>query len=146
MRFASVGSRFGSMFIDGFILGVLKLVLLILAGIGGLDYGESQEMMFIPGILMYFAYMTYYFGNGHTPGMSAMKIKLIRTDGNPEIGYKTGFLRYLGMMVSSLVLFIGYLWILIDENKQGWHDKIAGVYVVVEDRFKLNGCSPQFRI
>jgi uncharacterized RDD family membrane protein YckC len=34
------------------------------------------------------------------------------------------------MIISGLILDLGYLWILIDENKQGWHDKIADTYVV----------------
>jgi len=36
------------------------------------------------------------------------------------------------MEISGVVLFLGYLWILIDKKKQGWHDKIARTYVVKE--------------
>jgi uncharacterized RDD family membrane protein YckC len=28
------------------------------------------------------------------------------------------------------VIFIGVIWVAFDPNKQGWHDKIAGTYVV----------------
>jgi uncharacterized RDD family membrane protein YckC len=28
------------------------------------------------------------------------------------------------------VILLGYVWILIDKKNQGWHDKIAGTYVV----------------
>jgi uncharacterized RDD family membrane protein YckC len=27
-------------------------------------------------------------------------------------------------------LFLGFFWILIDDRRQGWHDKIAGTCVV----------------
>jgi uncharacterized RDD family membrane protein YckC len=77
-------------------------------------------------------YFTYFFGNGQTLGMKAVKIKLCDTEGTYPIGYVKGFLRWIGMIISGLLIGIGYLWILIDENKQGWHDKIAGTYVVVE--------------
>jgi len=63
--------------------------------------------------------------------MKAAKIKLCGTDGTYPVGYGKGFLRWIGMNISSLVIGLGFLWILIDENKQGWHDKIAGTYVVV---------------
>ncbi|HNR59128.1 MAG TPA: RDD family protein [Methanothrix sp.] len=25
---------------------------------------------------------------------------------------------------------LGYIWVLFDKKRQGWHDKIAGTYVV----------------
>jgi len=82
------------------------------------------------GLAIYTGYFTYFLGNGQTIGMKAVKIKLCGTDGTYPIGYKKGFLRWVGMTISNLVIGLGYLWILIDENKQGWHDKMAGTYVV----------------
>jgi hypothetical protein len=32
--------------------------------------------------------------------------------------------------VISGILFLGYLWILFDNRRQGFHDKLAGTYVV----------------
>ena len=32
--------------------------------------------------------------------------------------------------LSSLPLFLGFLWIVFDSRKQGWHDKLAGTVVV----------------
>ena len=75
-------------------------------------------------------YFTYFFGKGQTPGMELVDIELCTVDGERSIGYKKGFLRSIGMIISSLAIGVGFLWILIDKNKQGWHDKIAGTYVV----------------
>ncbi|PXF56823.1 MAG: hypothetical protein C4B59_16285 [Candidatus Methanogaster sp.] len=77
---------------------------------------------------------TYFVGTGQTPGMKVMNVKPIRTDGDFEIGYGKGFLRWIGMLISALVLCLGFLWILIDKHKRGWYDKIAGVYVVAANR------------
>jgi len=41
-----------------------------------------------------------------------------------------GLIRYLGLFVSFLVLLIGVIWVAFDADKQGWHDKIAGTYVI----------------
>ena len=38
--------------------------------------------------------------------------------------------RYLSYLISTLPLGIGFLWIAIDPQRQGWHDKLAGTSVV----------------
>ncbi|RZB32622.1 MAG: hypothetical protein AEth_00300 [Candidatus Argoarchaeum ethanivorans] len=78
------------------------------------------------------SYFIYFFGKGQTIGMMMAKIKLCRTDGTHHIGYKKGAIRLIGMGISEAAIGLGFLWILIDKNRQGWHDKIAGTYVVAE--------------
>jgi uncharacterized RDD family membrane protein YckC len=36
----------------------------------------------------------------------------------------------IGKLVSYLAFGIGILWLIFDPKRQGWHDKIAGTYVV----------------
>lgn len=124
---ASAGSRLISYLIDGIILSVIGSVLNYASmGVGGT---VGSIILFLGGLISV-AYYTYFFGNGQTPGMIAMKIKLIGTDGTYPIGYGKGFLRWIGMIISAVVILLGYVWILIDKKRQGWHDKIAGTYVV----------------
>jgi uncharacterized RDD family membrane protein YckC len=40
------------------------------------------------------------------------------------------FARWIGRYVSALIIYIGYLWMLWDEEKQCWHDKLASDVVV----------------
>ena len=80
--------------------------------------------------LFIWIYPIYFFGKGQTIGMEIMRIKLCKTDGTYPIGYWDGFVRCIGMSISGAVFYLGYLWILIDKNNQGWHDKIADTYVV----------------
>jgi uncharacterized RDD family membrane protein YckC len=56
-------------------------------------------------------------------------IKVVSTDGSP-ITIGKAVLRYIGYIVSSLIFCLGFLWVIWDADKQGWHDKIAGTYVV----------------
>ena len=37
---------------------------------------------------------------------------------------------WIGKSISALVLSLGFLWILIDKENQGWHDKLMSTYVV----------------
>ncbi|MGC9514678.1 RDD family protein [Methanocrinis sp.] len=127
LNLAGAGPRLISYLIDGFIVGVIGSVLNYASmSIGG-AFGGILAFL---GVLVSAVYFAYFFGNGQTPGMTAMKIKLIGTDGTYPVGYGKGLLRWIGMIISAAVILLGYVWILIDKKNQGWHDKIAGTYVV----------------
>jgi uncharacterized RDD family membrane protein YckC len=38
--------------------------------------------------------------------------------------------RYIGYYINSFIFMLGWIWAIFDSNKQGWHDKLAGTYVV----------------
>lgn len=65
-----------------------------------------------------------------TPGKLAIGARIVdaRTGGKPSVGRFV--LRYLGYILSSIPLGLGFLWVAFDRRKQGWHDKIAGTVVV----------------
>lgn len=69
--------------------------------------------------------------NGQTIGKKAMKIKVVRED-RKALDYKTAIVRYVGYFISAPLFCLGFFWIIWDDKKQGWHDKIAGTYVVGE--------------
>ena len=77
--------------------------------------------------IAYFA--GFWVWRGQTPGKMAMGIKVIRTDSSP-LTLQYALLRYLGYIVSAIILFVGFIWIALDSRKQGIHDKIADTYVV----------------
>jgi len=129
MEKAGAGTRLVSYIIDAIILWIIGAIVGLIFMALGAGYVAAS---IIVGILISLGYFTYFFGNGQTPGMKVMKIKLCGTDGTYPIGYGKGFLRWIGMLISALVIYIGFLWILIDKDKQGWHDKIADTYVVLE--------------
>jgi uncharacterized RDD family membrane protein YckC len=64
-----------------------------------------------------------------TPGDMLMGLRIVRTDGK-RMNLRCALLRYLGCLLAALPLFLGFLWILVDDRRQGWHDKIAGTYVL----------------
>lgn len=78
--------------------------------------------------LAYFIGMWAFVG-GQTLGMKALGMKVVKTDGTP-VTIVTALLRYVGLIISFAVLFLGVIWIAFDKDKQGWHDKIASTYVV----------------
>ena len=51
----------------------------------------------------------------------------------PEVrddAYWVALLRYVGYIVSGIAIGLGFLWIIWDDKKQGWHDKIASTKVI----------------
>ena len=60
-----------------------------------------------------------------TPGKRALSIRVISFPDGGYIGYWRAFVRWGGRIVSALAIFIGYLWMLWDRERQTWHDKLA---------------------
>ena len=65
---------------------------------------------------------------GQTPGKYLMGLRIVRTDGD-RIKLWNGVRREVGYVLSG-ILFLGYLWILFDNRRQGFHDRLAGTLVV----------------
>ncbi|NDJ62357.1 MAG: RDD family protein [Chloroflexi bacterium] len=65
---------------------------------------------------------------GQTPGKALMGIRIYGKNGQ-RIGVWRAFVRYVGYWVSA-VLLLGYLWVLIDNRRQSFHDKLARTVVV----------------
>ena len=82
------------------------------------------------GLILSSVYFTYFHSaTGQSIGKGLLKIKAIQTSGEP-LNFKIAFIRWGGYFISGLAMYLGFLWVLFDKNKQGWHDKIAGTYVV----------------
>jgi uncharacterized RDD family membrane protein YckC len=65
---------------------------------------------------------------GQTPGKRLMGLRIVRTDGE-RITIGAAIRRWVGYWLSA-ILFLGYLWVLVDDRRQALHDKLAGTLVV----------------
>ncbi|MGI8903345.1 MAG: RDD family protein [Solirubrobacteraceae bacterium] len=115
--------RFGEYIIDSILLGVVNLVVdLVLKG--GVGIALS--------IILDIAYYVSLEGgpSGQTLGKRALGIRVVSFDTGGQLGYPRALIRYIGKIISGLVIFIGYLWMIWDPEKQTWHDKMASSVVV----------------
>ena len=79
--------------------------------------------------LIPFAYdIGFWLLAGQTPGKRVMGVRIVRSDGR-RLTAGNCVRRVIGYWFSS-VLFLGYLWVLVDNRRQGFHDKLAGTFVV----------------
>jgi len=67
--------------------------------------------------------------SGHTPGMFLMGVTVVTLDGG-HVSFWRAVVRVIGFYLSAFVFFLGFIWILIDNRRQGWHDKLAGTCVI----------------
>lgn len=120
------GTRFLAILIDGIGLAIIGSVLTSILYQG--DATASSGLTTVLGIA-YYCYFWSSYGKGQTLGMRALNVKVVKTDGS-YLDLVGAFLRYIGLIISCIPLFLGVLWVIFDAQKQGWHDKLAGTYVV----------------
>jgi uncharacterized RDD family membrane protein YckC len=65
---------------------------------------------------------------GQTLGKRVIGVRILRSDGT-RLHFGNALRREIGYVVSG-ILFLGFLWILFDNRRQGFHDKLAGTIVV----------------
>jgi uncharacterized RDD family membrane protein YckC len=66
---------------------------------------------------------------GQTPGKALMGLRVVTLQGRRLSPWRA-LLRIAAYLVSGLPLFLGFFWILVDDRRQGWHDKLAGTCVI----------------
>ena len=110
--------------IDGIILSAINTILMRIY-----FWGAPQTIIWLGHIIMFVYVIGFWAWRGQTLGKMLMGVKIIKTDGSP-VGIGRAILRYIGYLVSYIIILIGYLMVAWDSKKQGLHDKIAGTYVV----------------
>lgn len=99
--------------------------------VGGL-LALAQVQHLVPGLflLIWFVYhIGFWIWKGTTIGDIIVGIKCIRTDGQP-MNAATAVVRALSSVFSAMAFGLGFFWAGWDRQKQSWHDKIAGTYMV----------------
>jgi uncharacterized RDD family membrane protein YckC len=142
--YAGFGPRLLAYLIDAVMLTLLMALPIAAALIFGGAFWTGQKpspvglivmlVCYLAVFLISIGYQLYFVGTkGATPGKKMMKLRVTLPDGQYPIGYGKAFLRMIGYMISGMVCYLGFIWILIDkEQHRGWHDKIAGTVVVRE--------------
>ena len=100
---------------------------------GGMVSRIVASIAMIVAMIVFFAYVGYavsLFAKGQTPGKKLVGIQVITQDGEPA-GFFTMLVReWIGRWISGMVFGLGYIWILIDPERQAWHDKLMTTYVI----------------
>lgn len=94
-----------------------------------LDWKAMIINHFLPAALIIVLWYRY----ATTPGKCLVDCKVVdATTGMPPT-LTQAITRYLSYILAAIPLGLGFLWILWDKRRQGWHDKIANTVVIVHD-------------
>lgn len=104
---------------------VLDVILVFIAQ-QVLDLTRRDSAVFLLLLAYHIGFWTW---KGTTVGGIICQLRLVRVDGAP-LRFADALVRGLASIFSLAVLGLGGLWILQDPERQAWHDKIAGTYVV----------------
>lgn len=142
-KLASPGKRFGAYVFDTLI--PFFVVWTALCGGGGLAMFSSSQKEDLTGavtgavvygmllILLGLGYAIWallLFVQGTTPGKYLLGMYVVKEDGSRAGFWTMLFREWIGKFVSGLFLGIGYLWVFLNKDRQGWHDMVASTYVV----------------
>jgi uncharacterized RDD family membrane protein YckC len=72
--------------------------------------------------------ISFWWLAGQTPGMRLLGIDVRTTEG-ARVPPMRGVVRIVGMVLAAIPLFAGYLPILTNDRRQGFHDKLARTLV-----------------
>jgi uncharacterized RDD family membrane protein YckC len=125
MVFAGPMTRLYAFTID---LGLLMMIIYTVAPrAGGAIFSNESVAPNLVFLLGYFILPTIIWGR--TPGKWVAGIVVVDSDGRTP-GPAAIPREMIGKLVSFLAAGIGIIWLIFDPKRQGWHDKIAGTYVV----------------
>lgn len=117
-------------------IGILLMVVFLVARVaggwvaGGWVLSQDPRAAVID-VFIFFGYFVFSTGIfGRTPGKWVASIKVVDENGlTPGVGVAIPR-EMVGRFVSVVAIGAGLLWVLFDKDRQGWHDKIAGTYVI----------------
>ena len=90
-------------------------------------FRNDELRMFLFALLVY--HVWFWTAKATTVGGIIFQLRVVRADGTP-LRFADSLVRGLSGLFSVAVVGLGFFWMLKDPEKQTWHDKIAGTYVV----------------
>jgi uncharacterized RDD family membrane protein YckC len=95
-----------------------------------LDNIASPAVVALITVIYSFGYFIFFWSmTGQTVGNAFLGLRIVTTQGR-RVPIWRAVLRLAGYVISFATLFLGFLWIVVDNRRQGLHDKIAGTYVI----------------
>lgn len=140
---AGFSIRLAAYVIDSIVVTLCALFLLlnlfILMNFFSNNYGNFLDILnaviipfyFFTYLLKCFYFTFFHSYNGQTVGKLVCGIRVVDIKGK-NISIFKSLVRFFGYYLSLYCLGFGFLWVLIDKNRQGWHDKLAGSIVVLK--------------
>jgi uncharacterized RDD family membrane protein YckC len=135
---AGLVTRVLALALDGVIinagfLAVSALVALVVSVLSGDNNGVGSAAL-VAGTGVWVAASAVYLLSfwalvGQTPGMRFLGIRL-DAGGESRIGLRRALRRLLGAVLAAIPFFLGFLGVVLNERRRGWHDRVADTDVL----------------
>jgi uncharacterized RDD family membrane protein YckC len=136
-RYAGFASRYVAFIVDeGTITGLFALTVALVSFAAKVLTGNSiswnkgdvwLSLAFVGWQFIYFAYS--WAASGKTFGMALLGVRVVRADG-ADAGARRAVVRTLALPLSFLLFGLGFLGILLGDQRRALHDVIAGTAVL----------------
>ena len=94
-------------------------------------------LLMIPFIIG--SYFVFFWSlTGRTIGKWFMGLKIVGREGN-TLSIGQAFWRFVGYGISAIVFWVGYLWVIVDDERQAWHDHMARTWVIYDYERRAGG-------
>jgi uncharacterized RDD family membrane protein YckC len=140
--YAGVATRAVALGVDGLVSQGIYVIGAALVGLAASIAGELRPEWLVASLAALgwaLTVATYFAGfwtvTGQTPGMRLMGLRVERAEGGP-LHLPQALLRLVGLIVSIIPLFAGFIPVLFDDRRRGLPDMLAGTvvrYVVPEE-------------
>ena len=91
-------------------------------------FGPVSAGLFITFVIVVY-HVAFLALVGQTPGKALIGLRVVTMDGK-RLSYGRAFLRLVAYLVSGLPLYWGFLWVIFDDRRQAWHDKLTNTCVI----------------
>ncbi|MHB8190501.1 MAG: RDD family protein [Ferrimicrobium sp.] len=139
LEIASLSRRFGALMVDTLVVFFGSVVLeLIVGGFVGMSTPSTSVIglsmgsgVYIINMIAIAGYYTYLLGSkgGQTLGAIALRVRVVGLDGSP-LGYRQSAIRFAVSIVSTGVVFLGYIIAIATPSHRTLHDLVARSQVI----------------
>jgi uncharacterized RDD family membrane protein YckC len=95
----------------------------------GVCVGGRVSLVLFAIILSPLYYVFFWSLTGQTIGQRVIGLRVVRLNGR-RLGFWLSLVRWIGYQLCIFTLGIGFLWVLVDNRRMGWHDKLARTCVL----------------
>ena len=129
--------------LEAFIIDLLLITVISLGAIGGgellirffmrpffeVNFHLVRYSPMIVSAVIVIYYIFFWALFGFTPGKFLLGLKILRQN-EQKMGLVRAIVRFIGYWISIIPFGLGFIWIILDPKREGWHDKLAGTHVI----------------
>lgn len=130
---AHPGRRLGAILVDLILFNIVTGLLLLLASQIAPDLGTFDDHVASVDFVLPFLILVSWLIWQASPGKTLLNCRIVNHANGARPRPSQMVVRMIGYLLSALPAGLGFLWILFQRDRRGFHDLLAGTAVAVDD-------------